>query len=168
MFLLHFVNNYDVDSISDFFILMKHGRWKNTLSAHLTILFSLREERNSSLPKVIFGVRWKGQCQNWFKKFNAGDFLVIDKQRSGRPIEVCDNVINDIIDRDRHTTTRGTAEKLNVLHTCIEKRLQQMDYQKKFDLWILYDLTETHLTQRINICDFCSSSVTKMSPFWNV
>ena len=59
----------------------------------------------------------KRQCQNWFKKFNGGYFLVIDKQRSGRPIEVCGNVINDIIDRDRHTTTRGIAEKLNVLHT---------------------------------------------------
>ena len=51
------------------------------------------------------------------QKFNGGDFLVIDKQRSGRPIEVCDNVNNDIIDRDRHTTTRGIAEKLNVSHT---------------------------------------------------
>ena len=63
------------------------------------------------------------------QKFNGGDFLVIDKQRSGRPIEVCDNVINDIIVRDRHTT----QGKLNVSHTCIEKRLQQMDYQKKLE-----------------------------------
>ena len=60
----------------------------------------------------------KRQCQNWFKKCNGGDFLVIDTQRSGRPIEVCDNN-----DRDRHTTTHGIAEKLNVSHTCIEKRL---------------------------------------------
>ena len=62
------------------------------------------EERNSNLPKVIFGICEKAlskrQCQNWLKKFNGGDFLVIDKQCSGRPIEVCDNVINDIIDRD--------------------------------------------------------------------
>ena len=57
MFLLHFENNYDVDSISDFIILMKHGRRKNTLLEYLTILFSKSEERNSSLPKVIFGVR---------------------------------------------------------------------------------------------------------------
>jgi len=102
----------------------------------------------------------KRQYQNWFKKFNGGDFLVIDKQRSGHPIEICDNVINDIIDKDQHTTTRGIAEKLNVSHTCIEKRLQQMDYQKKLDLWIPHDLTETHLTYVT-----CFSSVIKMSPF---
>ena len=48
---------------------------------------------------LVYGekVLSKRQCQNWFKRFNGGDFPVIDKQRSGRPIEVCDNVINDII-----------------------------------------------------------------------
>ena len=56
------------------------------------------------------------QCQNWFDKFRSGDFSLEDEKRSGRPIEVDDDLIEAIIDSDRHGTTREIAEKLRVLH----------------------------------------------------
>ena len=71
--------------------------------------------------------KWK--CQNWLKKFIGGD--VTDKQRWGRPVEIYDKEIMEIIDMDRHSTTRGIAEKLNVSHMCIEKRLQQICFLRK-------------------------------------
>ena len=41
-------------------------------------------------------------------------FLVTDKQRSDRPVEVYDKEIKEIIDTDRHSTTSDIAEELNV------------------------------------------------------
>ena len=90
------------------------------------LLYYFRKGKNATQAYqklfLVYGEKALGkrQCHNWFKKCNGNDFLVIDKQRSGRPIKVCDNVINDIIDRNRHTTTRGSAEKLNVSHKCIK------------------------------------------------
>ena len=78
-------------------------------------------------------------------------FVLTDKQRSGRPVEVSDKEIKEIIDMDRHSTTCDIAEKLNASHTCIQKRLQQIGYLKKIDLWVPYKLTEAHFTQHISV-----------------
>ena len=48
----------------------------------------------------------------------SGDFLLKDEKRSGRPVEVDDDLIKAIIDSDRHSTTREIAKKLHVSHTC--------------------------------------------------
>jgi len=106
----------------------------------------------------------KRQCQNCSKIFIDSDFVVTDKQRPGCPVEVYDKEIKEIIEMDRHSMTCNIAEKLNVSHTYIEKCLQQMDYLKKMDLWVPNELTEAHLTQRINICDFLLK-LNKMSHF---
>ncbi|GFW76638.1 histone-lysine N-methyltransferase SETMAR [Trichonephila clavipes] len=45
------------------------------------------------------------QCQNWFAKFRSGDFSLKNEKRSGRPVEVDDDLIKAIIDSDRHNTT---------------------------------------------------------------
>ncbi|CAK9819681.1 Histone-lysine N-methyltransferase SETMAR [Anthophora plagiata] len=66
------------------------------------------------------------QCQNWFATFRSGDFSLKNAQRSGRPVEVDEIHIMAIIDSDRHSTTRDIAEKLNVLHTCIEKKKKKI------------------------------------------
>ena len=65
------------------------------------------------------------QCQNWFDKFRSGDFSLKDEKRSGRPVEVDDDLIKAMIDSDRHSTTREIAKKLHVSHTCIENHLKQ-------------------------------------------
>ncbi|KAK6062057.1 hypothetical protein COOONC_00272 [Cooperia oncophora] len=93
------------------------------------------------------------QCQNWFAKFRSGDFSLKDEERSGRPVEVDDDLIKAIIDSDRHSTTREIAEKLHVSHTCIENHLKQLGYVQKLDTWVPHELKERHLTQRINNCD---------------
>ena len=87
-------------------------------------LFYFRKEKNASqahkkLCAVYGDEALKRQCQNWFNKFRSGDFSFKDEKRSGRPVEVDDDLIK-AIDSDRHNTTREIAEKLHVSHTCIE------------------------------------------------
>ncbi|XP_047367610.1 histone-lysine N-methyltransferase SETMAR-like [Vespa velutina] len=79
-------------------------------------------------------------CQNWFARFRSGDFSLKNAQRSGRPVEIDEIHIKAIIDSDRHSTTRDIAEKLKISHTCIQKKLKQLDYVKKLDLWIHHQL----------------------------
>jgi len=31
-------------------------------------------------------------CQNWFARFNAGDFDLNDKERTGKPVEANDDI----------------------------------------------------------------------------
>ncbi|XP_035721994.1 histone-lysine N-methyltransferase SETMAR-like [Vespa mandarinia] len=121
------------------------------------LLYYFRKERIVSTKEVmaVYGneALKERQYQNWFTRFRSGDFSLKNAQRSGRPIEVDQIHIKDIIDSDRHSTTHDIAEKLNVSHTCIEKKLKIPDYVKKLDLWIPHQLKEIHLTQRISIYD---------------
>lgn len=123
------------------------------------LLYYFRKGKNASQAHkklcAVYGneALKERQCQNWFAKFRSGDFSLKNVQRSGRPIEVDETHIKAIIDSDRHSTTREIAEKLNVSHTCIQKKLKQLDYVKKLDLWVPHQLNEIHLTQRISICD---------------
>ena len=77
------------------------------------------------------------------------------KKRSGRPVEVDDDIIEAIIDLDRHGTTREIAEKLHVSHTCVENHLKQLGYVRKLDTRVPHELKEKRLTQRINVAAIC-------------
>ncbi|KAK6059591.1 hypothetical protein COOONC_02778 [Cooperia oncophora] len=116
------------------------------------LLFYFRKGKNASQAHkklcAVYGdeALKERQCQNWFAKFRS-------EERSGRPVEVDDDLIKAIIDSDRHSTTREIAEKLHVSHTCIENHLKQLGYVQKLDTWVPHELKETHLTQRINNCD---------------
>nr|BAO79485.1 transposase [Campsomeris sp. Cas_Ok01] len=123
------------------------------------LLYYFRKGKNASQAQkklcAVYGdeALKERQRRNWFERFRSGDFSLKNAQRSGRPVEVDETHIKAIIDSDRHSTTRDIAEKLNVSHTCIEKKLKTLGYVKKLDLWIPHQLKEIHLTQRISICD---------------
>ena len=76
------------------------------------------------------------QYENWFAKFRSANFSLKNAQRSDRPVEVDETRIKAIIDSDRHSTTSEIAEKLNVSRICIKKKLKQLGYVKKLDLWV--------------------------------
>ncbi|GFT65217.1 histone-lysine N-methyltransferase SETMAR [Trichonephila clavipes] len=48
-------------------------------------------------------------------KFHSSDFSLKDEKRSGRPVEIDDDLIKTIIDSDRHSTTREIAENCDLL-----------------------------------------------------
>ena len=53
---------------------------------------------------------------------SSGDFSLKNAQRYSRSVD--ESHIKAIIDLDRHSTTRDIAEKLNVSHTCIKKKIK--------------------------------------------
>ena len=85
------------------------------------LLFYFRKGKNASQARKKLCALKERQCQNWFDKFRSGDFSLEDEKRSGRPVEVDDDLIEAIIDSDRHSTTREIAEKLHVSHVHASK-----------------------------------------------
>ena len=92
------------------------------------LLFYFRKRKNGSSQKVTCCL-WRRSLERT-AKFRSGDFSLKDEKRSGRPVEVDDDLIKAIIDSD-HSTTREIAEKLHVSHTCIENYLKQLGYVQK-------------------------------------
>ena len=64
-----------------------------------------------------------------------------------------DDKIKAMIENNRRSTTRETAEKLNISHICLERHLKQIGYVIKLDIWVPPKLNEIQLTKRICICD---------------
>ncbi|KAK1137994.1 hypothetical protein K0M31_002485 [Melipona bicolor] len=109
----------------------KNGKTGRALPTHF-VLYYFRKGKNASQAQkklcAVYGdeALKERQCRNWFERFRSGDFSLKNAQRSGRPVEVDETHIKAIIDSDRHSTTRDIAEKLNVSHTCIEKKLKTL------------------------------------------
>ena len=93
------------------------------------------------------------QCQNWFARFRSGDFHLKDAQHSGRPTEVDDDKIKAMTENNQRSTTRETAENLNITHTCVKRHLKQLGYVNKLDIWVPHKVNETQLTKRISTCN---------------
>ena len=53
-------------------------------------------------------------CQKWFVKFHAGDFLLDDAPRSGRPVEVESNQIETLTENNQRSTMQEIANILKI------------------------------------------------------
>ena len=49
--------------------------------------------------------------------------------------------------------TRKLAEMLNISKSTIHEHFVKLGYINRFDVWVLHDLTEKNLMDRISICD---------------
>ena len=65
-------------------------------------------------------------CQKWFAKFYAGDFLLDDAPRSGRPVEVDSNQIETLTENNQRYTTREIANILKISKSSVENHLHSL------------------------------------------
>ena len=99
---------------------------------HHILLYYFRKSKNAAQTrkKLYYVYNEKSlterQCQNWFTPFHTGDFYFKDAPRSGRPTEVDDDKIKEMIENNQLSTTREIAEKLNISYTCVERHLKQL------------------------------------------
>ena len=65
------------------------------------------------------------------------------EERSGLSLKVDDDdQIMAVIVNDRYSSTKDIAEKLDVLHKCVENRLWCLGYQKKLNAYPLGSVSE--------------------------
>ena len=89
-------------------------------------------------------------CQKWFVKFCAGDFLLDDAPRSGRPVEVDSDHIKTLIENNQRYTTREVADILKISKSNTENHLHQLGYVW---VWVPRTLSKKNLLDRISPCN---------------
>ncbi|GFT79737.1 histone-lysine N-methyltransferase SETMAR [Trichonephila clavipes] len=99
------------------------------------------------------GVLTVRQCQNWFAKFQSGNFDVEDAPRSGRPVEADKDAIKALVDANRRITTREIRLRLNLSNSAVYDHLKGLGLSSKLDVWVPHVLTERNLCRRIDDCD---------------
>lgn len=81
-------------------------------------------------------------AQEWFKRFRTGDTSVQDRPRSGRPSEVCDERLLQLVEADPHANPGELAEALGVSDKTIVNHLHVLGKVRKLDQWIPHELTD--------------------------
>ena len=90
--------------------------------------------------------------QQWFSKFRSGNFELEDEFRGGRPKAMEADELEALLQQDPRQTTRELAEKLEVDHSTVVRRLKEMGKIQKMGKWVPHTLSEGNKLQRLNTC----------------
>jgi histone-lysine N-methyltransferase SETMAR len=91
-------------------------------------------------------------CCRWFNKFRSGDITLMDKTRSGRPVDFDDEALQALLDADPRQTTRELAEQLSCSHKTVERHLHALGKVHKYGRSVPRQLSTDNLAQRASIC----------------
>ena len=91
-------------------------------------------------------------CRRWYEKFETGDFDLSDKPRSGRPSLIDDDVVKAMLEQDPFLTTSEIAERLNSAQQTISDHIRKIGLVWKYSRWVLHELSQKNLDDRVVIC----------------
>ena len=70
-------------------------------------------------------------AQRWFQRFRSGAEVIEDAPRSGRPVvENCDKIA-ELIERDRHSSSRSIGQELGMSHQIAINHFEEDWIQKE-------------------------------------
>ena len=95
---------------------------------------------------VVYGENAMAErtARYWFAKFKEENFDLKDAPRSGRPTELDEGQLNQVLHEDSRQTARELAERMNCSHTCIEKHLHLMGKVQKCGVWVPHTQHKFH------------------------
>jgi [histone H3]-lysine36 N-dimethyltransferase SETMAR len=111
---------------------------------------AIAAEMNSTLGPDTVSER---TCRRWVAQYTDGNFVVDDKERSGRPSLDINDAIQQQLDVVKYATTRTIAEELGVSHITIGNHLREMGKKYLCNRWIPHHLTEEQMANRERICN---------------
>ena len=95
--------------------------------------------------------------RTWFKKFKSGNYDVDDQPRSGRPSELDDRALLELVERDTRQSSRAMAATMGCSHQTILSHLEALGKTRKLGYWVPHRLTEQNRDQRVTIASFLLS-----------
>ena len=125
---------------------------------HVMLYYFKNGKNATEMQKKIYAVYGEGvvtdrTCYKWFVKFCAGDFLLDDAPRSGRPVEVDIDQIETSIENNQRYTTWEIADIFKISKSSVENHLHQLGYVNCFDVWVPHKLSKENLLDHISACD---------------
>lgn len=94
---------------------------------------------------------------NWFARFASGNYDTEDQPRSGRPPEIDDNALLQLVESNTRLTTTELAVAMGCGQTTISRHLKSLGKVRKLGSWIPHKLTEQNRDQRVTIASFLLS-----------
>ena len=82
-------------------------------------------------------------CDRWYRRFRSGDKSLKDEARPGRPMEVDESALLQLIRENNRLTTREIAEHIQVTHTSVFDHLHRLGFKSKLGAWVPHDLSDT-------------------------
>ncbi|GFV90746.1 histone-lysine N-methyltransferase SETMAR [Trichonephila clavipes] len=82
----------------------------------------------------------------WFLRFRPGIFDVKNAPRTGKPVYENVDKIREIIDGDRHVSSRSIANELKIHHKTVLSHLCKVGFKKKLDVCVPHQLTPKNVT----------------------
>ncbi|GFX37713.1 histone-lysine N-methyltransferase SETMAR [Trichonephila clavipes] len=85
--------------------------------------------------------------------------------RTGRSvIEIVDK-ITDVIEVDRHVSSRSITKELKIDHKTVLSHLSKVGFKKKLDVLVPHQLTPKYMMDRISICEALAKQ-NEIDPFF--
>ena len=129
---------------------------KNEHFRHFLLFAFNQRSKVSKAAQDICAVYGEGAisertAQKWFSRFAVGNFELSDYPRSGRPVQLEEKQLNDLIHEDPRQTTREPAQKMGCSHDTIARHLHSLGKVQKLGAWVPHVLDENHKLQRASI-----------------
>ncbi|GFW84405.1 histone-lysine N-methyltransferase SETMAR [Trichonephila clavipes] len=102
-----------------------------------------------------------------FHRFRSGIFYVKVAPHTGRPAIKNVNKITEIIEVDRHVTSRSIAQEIKINHKTVLSHLRKVGFKKKLEVFVPHQLTPKNMMDRISICEALWPSGMKSAHFLN-
>lgn len=91
-------------------------------------------------------------CQRWFSRFREGNFDLGDLPRSGRPSDVNEDLLRQLIEEDPRQTLTEMETITGLDAVTISRHLKAIGKTSKAGIWVPYQLTDFQKSVRLTIC----------------
>ncbi|XP_053980666.1 histone-lysine N-methyltransferase SETMAR-like [Hylaeus volcanicus] len=125
---------------------------------HLMAFYFRKGKNATETARKISAVYGEGSVaestvRKWFARFKSGNFDLMDRERSGRPLVADNDLIRTLVENNPRQTTRDIAEVAHISHTTVVNCLKALRFVSHYDVWVPHDLTEKNIMDRISISD---------------
>lgn len=103
---------------------------------------------NEAFPNAITS----RTVRKWYQRFNSGDHTLTDRKRSGRPKEVNQEQLKDLIEDNPRQTTYELATILNCNQSTVFRNLIAIGKRNLQGQWVPHCLTEAQQAARVRVC----------------
>ncbi|GFY25056.1 histone-lysine N-methyltransferase SETMAR [Trichonephila clavipes] len=108
------------------------GRWEE-----LMLVKSVKDQS----PRVECPTVTANYVQFWFHRFRSSSFDVKEAPRTGTPVVENVDETPEIIEIDRHVSSRSIAQQLKINHKIFLNYLHKIGFKKKLNVWVRHQLT---------------------------
>ena len=88
---------------------------------------------------------------NWYARFDEGDMTCDDEPRSGRPQEINDDDLLELVATSPSATCEDYAEELNSSKETVRRALHRLGFTSKLQKWVPHILSDANKAQRIKL-----------------